>query len=136
MEKAIEKSIGQIIHKNIPIEWMRYNMFSVDNIYKNIPILVFRYGKECSDESKQKLMNAVLTFEGREKWSIFRHPSTRKDNYILSIALMESIMKRAFNSKGSCSPDEILGLDVYKKCCENAVSDIPQLAEHISSFLL
>lgn len=135
MEREIEKKIGKIIYNKIPIEWMKYNMFSVNDIYKNVPMLVFRYDDKCPIELRQKLINAVLTFNGREKWNVFRHPATRKENYILSIEQMESALKKIYDNKYSCSIVNIIGPETYKKYCENAVKDISQLAIYINDYL-
>lgn len=92
MEQNIEKIIGTIICNKLPVEWMRYNMFSSKDIYINIPILVFRLSKSDSNERVIEPGRCVESFQGQNSWKVFKDP-------------------------------------LY---CEQAIEDIPLLAEHIN----
>lgn len=34
-----ETCIGKIVYSKLPIEWMRYNMYTEENKYRSIPML-------------------------------------------------------------------------------------------------
>ena len=134
MDQNEEKIIGKIIHKKLSIEWMRYNMFSLNNIYKNIPILVFRVsGSEKNDQVK-KLESCVASFEGKSSWKVFRDPLSRKGNYLLTIATVEKIRKVCHEKGIIYNERDYLGNERYKLYCEQAIQDIPLLAKHIERY--
>ena len=135
MNQDEEKIIGKIIHDRLPVEWMRYNMFSSDNIYKNIPILVFRLNESDMDDQVKKLEDSVESFEGKNKWKVFKDPLSRKGNYLLTLALMENFRKECYEKNVVYNEKQYLGNDRYKLYCEQAIQDIPLLAEHIKSAL-
>lgn len=131
MDQSEERIIGKIIHNNLPIEWMRYNMYSSNNIYKNIPILVFRINESDTWEQLIKLKKCVSDFNGNNKWKVFKDPLSRKGNYLLTLACMEKIRKDCCEKDVIYNEQEYLGSDRYRFCCEQAVQDIPLLAKHI-----
>lgn len=131
MDQNEEKIIGKIIHNKLPIEWMRYNMYSSNNIYKNIPILVFRLNEFDTGEQLIKLENCVASFDGKTKWKVFKDPLSRKGNYLLTLACMENFRKECHEKDVIYNEQEYLGNDRYKFYCEQAVQDIPLLAKHI-----
>lgn len=55
IDKSYETAIGKKICSILPIEWMRLNMFNLNNIYYNIPMLVFRLNDQ--DENMERLKN-------------------------------------------------------------------------------
>lgn len=61
----IETCIAHILKRKIPIEWIRYNMFLQNNIYKNIPVLVFRVDETCNPELIENLKKCVSDFQGK-----------------------------------------------------------------------
>ena len=65
MGQKEEKIIAKIIKSNLPIEWIKYNMFSSNNIYKNIPLLVFRLEVTNQDTKIEKLEKCVSEFVGK-----------------------------------------------------------------------
>ena len=134
MEQNEEKVIANIIHSNLPIEWMRYNMFSSNNIYKYIPLLVFRLDTSNEDTKIEKLEKCVASFKGKSSWKVFRDPLSRKGNYLLTIAIVESIRKECVSKKKVYNEQDYLGKDRYKLCCERAIQDIPLLAKHIDEY--
>lgn len=96
MNQDKEKVIGKIIHDRLPVEWMRYNMFSSNNMYKNIPILVFRLKESNKDGQMKKLEVCVESFEGKNTWKVFKDPLSRKENYLLTFAQMENFRKECY----------------------------------------
>lgn len=96
MEQNKETIIGKIISNKLPVEWMRYNMYLTDDIYRNIPMLVFRLGKSSMNEHVKELEKCVNGFQGINSWKVFRDPLSRKGNYLLTIAIIESICKECY----------------------------------------
>ena len=131
MNRDEEKVIGKIIHNRLPVEWMRYNMFSSNNIYKNIPVLVFRINESDMGDQLKKLEVSVESFEGKNTWKVFKDPLSGKGNYLLTLALMENFRKECHEKNIVYNEKEYLGNERYKLCCERAIQDIPLLAEHI-----
>lgn len=131
MEQNKETIIGKIISNKLPVEWMRYNMYLTDDIYRNIPMLVFRLGKSSMNEHVKELEKCVNGFQGINSWKVFRDPLSRKGNYLLTIAIIESIRKECYEKGTEYNEKKYLGDERYKSYCEQAILDIPLLAEHI-----
>lgn len=136
MEQNKEIIIGKIINNKLPVEWMRYNMYSLDDIYKNIPMLVFRLGKSSMNERVKELEKCVDGFQGINSWKVFRDPLSRKGNYLLTIAIMESIRKECYEKGTEYNEKKYLGDERYRLYCEQAILDIPLLAEHIEKNII
>ena len=134
MEQNEEKIVGKIIHHNLSVEWMRYNMFSSKNIYKNIPMLIFRLDTSNRAKEIDDLQKCVSGFEGNDLWKVFRDPLSRKGNYLLTIAIVEKIREECRDKDIVYDEKNYLGEDKYKSCCEQAVEDIPLLARHINEY--
>lgn len=133
MEKNIEKTIGRTIHNILSVEWMRYNMFSTNDIYKNIPMLVFRVNETNSKEQLIKLEKCISDFKGTISWKLFKDPLSKKGNYLLTIAIIETVREECRKKIFMYNEREYFGEEIYKLYCEQAVQDIPFLAEHISN---
>lgn len=125
------KCVAMIIQNKIPIEWMKFNMYIEEDIYRNIPMLVFRVDEICPENLIEKLKGCVEHFSGILDWKIFKDPLSRRGNYLLTISELE-IMHEAYN-KGEIEYDQkkYFGIEKYKKYCECAIKDIPLLAKHI-----
>lgn len=136
MEQSKEKIIGNIIYNNLPVEWMRYNMYSSDDIYKNIPMLVFRLSNSSMNERVKELEKCVDGFQGINSWKVFRDPLSRKGNYLLTIAIIESIRKECYEKGADYDEKEYMGDRKYRLYCEQAILDIPLLAEHIKRIFI
>lgn len=135
MEWNEEKIIGKIIHNRFPIEWMRYNMFYSENIYRNIPLLVFRLREEELGKQLEGLQNCIASFKGETEWKVFKDPLSQKGNYLLTLAIMEDFRRKCHEKGMDYNEQEFLGSEKYKSCCEEAVHDIPLLAKHIEHYL-
>ena len=128
--------IGKIISERFSIEWMRYNMFISNNIYQSIPMLVFRLNDEKDmEEQIIKLKTCVESFEGKNLWTVFKDPLSRRGNYILTLKSIENIREECKKKGSIYNIKEYLGMEKFKLCCEEAIQDIPFLAEHIQNFL-
>lgn len=131
MEKNQEKIIGKIVHNILSIEWMRYNMFSTNDIYRNVPMLVFRLEESAPMENLKKLESCVRNFKGEKRWQLFQDPLSKKGNYLLTISIIKDIRVECYKKNIIYNEKEYLGDENYKICCRQAVQDIPLLAEHI-----
>ena len=133
MGQNMEKVIGKTIHNILSIEWMRYNMFSENDIYKNIPMLVFRVNEIESKEELIKLGKCVADFNGNISWKLFCDSLSEKGKYLLTIDAIEEVREACFQKKLMYNEREYFGEEIYKLYCEQAVKDIPFLAVHISN---
>ena len=111
-------------------------MYSSDDIYKNIPMLVFRLSNSSMNERVKELEKCVDGFQGINSWKVFRDPLSRKGNYLLTIAIIESIRKECYEKGTDYDEKEYLGDRRYRLYCEQAILDIPLLAEHIKRIFI
>ena len=86
-----ETCIGKIIYSKLPIEWMRYNMYTESNKYRNIPMLVFRVQESCPENLVDTLKECIDSFEGKISWKVFENPMTRKNMAIWILFLSARI---------------------------------------------
>ena len=130
-----ETCIGKIIHAKLPIEWMRYNMYTEDDRYRNIPMLVFRVQESCPEDLVDALKKCIDNFEGKISWKVFKNPLTRKDNYLLSISELKDLYMQSYSEQIQYNQIDYFGAERYKKFCDDAILDIPMLAKHIAETL-
>lgn len=130
-----ETCIGKIIHVKLPIEWMRYNMYTEDDRYRNIPMLVFRVQESCPENLIDALKKCIDNFEGKISWKVFKNPLARKDNYLLSISELEDLYMQSYSEQIQYNQIDYFGAERYKKFCDDAILDIPMLAKHIAETL-
>jgi len=135
MSQELETLIGRIVHDKLPVEWMRYNMFFSKNIYHNIPMLVFRLNEEDISEDLKNLMLCVENFKGKCIWKVYKDPLSKKGNYLLTLAITENIRKDCYDKKSVYDEQKYFKKEELKRYCEQAINDIPVLAEHISRYL-
>ncbi|MCR4678982.1 MAG: hypothetical protein K5679_09515 [Lachnospiraceae bacterium] len=135
METDKEKLIGKLIYSRIPIEWIRFNMYLEDDVYRNIPMLVFRVQNSCSINLINRLKECVDTFNGKLNWKLFKNPLSKNGNYIITISELETLYKECYAGRAEYNPIEFFGMDKYKKYCDYAVQDIPNLAKHLDDNL-
>ena len=126
MDKEYETMIGIMLKNYLPIEWMRYTMFHISDVYSRIPMLVFRLKEK--DEKFDTLLKCIENFKGNANWEIFRTPYTRKENYFLTVSEVKQMYQ---GEKEKLMPQKDYFGDEYIKICDKAVSDIPELASHI-----
>lgn len=135
MEENKEKCIGRIIHNRIPIEWMRFDMYIESDIYRNIPMLVFRVESYCPENLLDSLKKCVEKFHGMANWKLFKDPLSRRGNYILTISELEELHRKCCLGQIQYNQKNYFGMENYKKYCEYAVEDIPMLAKYIDEKL-
>ena len=136
MEESNEKLIGKLIKSYILIEWIRFNMYFEDDVYRNIPMLVFRVQDSCSSDLIDTLKMCVDTFKGKMHWKMFKDPLSRKGNYLITISELESLHNEYYAGKIQYSQVDFFGEENFKRYCDDAVQDIPELARHIECILL
>lgn len=129
MNKEYETIIGKMLKEYVPIEWMRYKMFHVDDVYSSIPMLVFRL--EQKDDKFDMLLKCIDNFKGNARWEIFRNPYTRKENYLLTVSEVKQMYQE--EKEKLMYQKDFFG-DEYIEICDKALSDIPGLARHIEKW--
>lgn len=129
MEKQVETILGHTVVDFLPVEWIKYTMFHIEEKYLHVPMLVFRLIEK--DNKFEKFVECINAFEGNSKWVVFRNPFSRKENYILSIYELKEMYQ--IDKEELPSQREYFG-DGYEKICDNAISDIVELTEHIKNW--
>ena len=129
MEKEYETIIGKILIKYVPIEWMKFTMFNISDVYLSIPMLVFRLKQK--DDKFDELIKCIGDFNGNARWEIFRSPYARKENYILTVSEIKLMYQE--NKENLSSQKDFFG-ERYTEICDRALSDIPELADHIEKW--
>lgn len=130
-----ETCVGEILHSKLPIEWMRYNMYIEEDKYRNIPMLVFRVQESCPKNLMEKLKNSIDNFKGTVNWKMFKHPLSRKGNYLITIAELENLYREYYVGQVPYNQKDYFGIENYERYCECAIQDIPMLAKHIAEAL-
>ena len=133
METAIETAIGKYLNENFPTKQVRYNMYKTEDIYSEIPQLIFRFD---DDESPyyNAFSEALKTFNGNLKWVIYKGFYGRKvHNYSLVPQEVYDMQKFMYENELMMSPKEYFPEPVYRELCEKAISDIPLLLEHLKA---
>ena len=133
--KNNDKCVAMVVRKKMPIEWMRFNMYIKDDIYRNVPMLVFRVKEFCSGDLIEKLMKCVRDFQGSVDWKVFKDPLSKRGNYLLTISELEGLHRKCYEEKIEYNQKKYFGMEVFMKYCECAVEDIPLLARHIDEKL-
>lgn len=133
MEKENESRIGKLIHDELPIEWMRYKMFHIEDRFMFIPFLVFRFEEYYEKKDIEKLCECIEQFEGKQKWKLFRYFWTRRDNYLLTLDVAYKKMAQCYKEGRDYKEKEEFK-NCYKQLCEEAIEDVPKLAEHLKAY--
>ena len=128
-----QKSVAKVICKKIPVDWIRFDMYFQDDIYRTIPMLVFRVKESCSENMILELIKCVEAFEGKVKWKMFRDPLSKSGNFVLTIAKMEDLHNKCNKGQIDYNQKLYFGITTYNKYCECAIEDIPLLAEYIDN---
>ncbi len=129
--KENETSIAKVIRNILPIEWMRFNMYNSEDLYRHIPFLTFRV--KCENDVFIALKKSVEEFNGNEKWQMFRDPFSKKGNYILSVVALKHLYEARAAREEFFSEKSYFGEKEYIKLCDNALDDIPKLLEYIQA---
>ncbi|WP_143405005.1 hypothetical protein [Eubacterium uniforme] len=135
IEKFYETAIGKLLNDYYKIEWMRFNMFNLEDIYYNIPMLIFRVEKDY-DECICKLKEYVENIQTINSWTIFRFPYSKNKNYILTLDMVRNIYMNQFEKQFNLDLQQILGKEKYEKLCKEAITDIPLLYSSIKEYLV
>lgn len=129
-----ETAIGKLLNDNFKMEWMRFNMFNIEDIYNNIPMLVFRIEGDYA-EYIWKLKEYVENIQTINQWTIFRIPFSKNKNYILTVDVVREIYMNQFKEELYFDIQQILGKEKYNKLCEESIADIPLLYSNIKNYL-
>ena len=124
--------LAYTIKKHIQFEWVRYDMYSEMDIYREIPMLVFRFFSE--DEKMYSIIKKGLDeYNGNVKWILYKGFYTTK-NYV--IEPYKSYVAREQNYKKEICISLRDTLQDYKDICKLAIQDIPNLCSYIDKYLM
>jgi len=127
-----EKILAEYFWKNYPIEQMKGSMYRKDDIYFQMPMLIFRFSTKLDEKIYDELKECIESFEGHLKWTEFKNFIGRRiwNHFIAPISYYEK-SKYAFENDVIMSDREYFSDEEYRKLCEKGIEDIPLLFEHI-----
>lgn len=119
------------IQERYPLEWAKYTMYHDDNKYNMIPRLYFR----LEDSTKyDELKECIEMFSGTLNWTLYRYAFSRKDNHVIAPKILFDIKSDQLEKDVHIAEKDIFTDEQYKKICDEAIGDIPKLAEHIKNW--
>jgi len=62
--------ISYYLAENFEMEQMRFNMYHPDNVYHEIPTLIFRFSKVYGDGIYDEFKNCIEKFKGNLEWEV------------------------------------------------------------------
>lgn len=126
--------IADYFKESYPMAQLKREMFNKDDIYKRIPELVFRFKENTTLDAYEDLKKCIELFSGNLKWTIFAgFYGKKKVNYSLVPQEVYQMHKKLFENDEVILPKEYFSPETYKKLCEEAVADIPELYEFIKN---
>ena len=82
------------------------------------------------------MKKCIEGFKGKLKWDLFLDAYSRKRNYIVSIKELKDYYISHMNNKDWINQCEYWGEAKYKKMCDDAIEDIPMLAQKIEELYI
>jgi len=131
MTKNNETIIGNIIRNLFQIEQANYKMYHSDDIYYRIPRFTFRLMGESKLSYYTRISESIDSFHGRIKWVLYKYSLSRNDNYAIAPYCVFDIDNEYYSRGVLVIEKDLFTVEEYRKICEDAVNDIPNLAEHI-----
>ena len=132
--KGKEYLIGDYFRKNFEMEQIRGNMYFPNNIYHNIPALVFRFSKSYGDEIYNELKICVETFKGKLAWTIFPGFACKRIiNYLMVPEAEFERERNNFENQKLIPVKEYYSEEAYKNLCDSAIEDIEGLYAHLTN---
>jgi len=127
-----ETVIANYFCKNYPIEQIRYDMYIENNIYHEIPNLMFRFSTKLDDGIYDELRECIESFKGQLKWTEFKCFFSKRiwNHSIVPMEYYEKV-KYTFENDVFIADKEYFSEEKYKELCEKGIADIPLLFDHI-----
>lgn len=124
--------LANYLNDNYPIEQMRFQMYLEEDIYHEIPSLMFRFSKELDDSIYDVLRICIESYVGNLEWTELQSlVAKRVKNHLICPRRYYEHLKYAFENNILLSDKEYFSEEEYKEICEKAIADIPNLFEHI-----
>lgn len=132
MNVNTDTCIADYFYKHFPMKQLVRQMYSKNNVYSQIPELIFRFSDLLSDEIYIDLKHCVDSFSGNLKWTIFENFYGKKTrNYSLVPGKLYLMNKQLYEENQVMGADKYFAAKEYKEICEKSVADIPALCEYI-----
>jgi len=127
-----ERLLANFLSEILPLEQCRYNMYHEENIYSRMPVLVFRIAKGFNDNLYNELRESVESFQGNLKWTEYESfAGKRVKNHIISPIEYYEFEMNSFHNNFYQREQDYFQSDIYKRLCELAINDIPDLYLHL-----
>lgn len=126
--------IADYFKEKFPIAQLRYKMYDKDDIYRDIPELVFRFSDSTSEDLYTELKICVESFKGKLNWTIYKGFYNKKyKNYSMVPEEYYLKEKQLYENNEFLNAKECFTESKYKEICEKAVEDIPGLCIFIQN---
>ncbi|OIN55609.1 hypothetical protein [Arsenicibacter rosenii] len=121
--------IYEALESLAPLATAKASMFPTDDKYGHPPFLRFRFkNKNKNDTIYHNIKYALERLNGRVKWELYEKPDT--ENYLIIPVFFERLNTgiRFYDKEVYLA---LLGKELYYKKIDEALDDIPALAEMI-----
>ena len=111
-------------------DWVRFDMYFEDDIYKTTPGFYFRFSN--GGDLYSKLQDCIKEYEGKLNWTMYMSKDTRNQNYI--IEPNEVYAAKSTNEFYEHYDVRRILKERYSYICEAAIEDIEPLCRHIENW--
>ena len=134
-EIVLNRRLGEIIRCHYNLRQLRQPMYTLEDVYFNIPFLSFILWDPCDKKAINSICSALESYVGICKWCLYKEAMSRKDVYVISIKELNDYDSFTSQNKICISARAFFGETEYKLLCEKAVADMEALCEWVSSYL-
>ncbi|MDA1477497.1 hypothetical protein [Bacillus changyiensis] len=126
--------LADYFKENFPIKQMRHGMYDEEDIYYQIPKLVFRFEENADQKNYVELKKCIESFKGNLEWTLFQSFIAKKvKNYVIAPKKIFEMQKQLFEQNRRSTEKDYFTEEEYRFLCEKGIEDIPDLTKHIKS---
>ncbi|WP_435924028.1 hypothetical protein [Paenibacillus sp. DYY-L-2] len=125
-----DQRMAYTISKLGTFDWVRFNMYSEDDIYKTTPGFYFRFSN--GGNLYNKLKECIKEYEGKLSWSMYMSRDTKHQNYIIEPS--EVCVAKSTKEYYEYYDVRRILKERYGYICETAIEDIEPLCNHIETW--
>ena len=126
-------AIPELLFKKYNVKQIRWEMYDKKNIYSNVANVTFYLEESSSsDESYIEISNVLESYKGKLKWVLKKSIGSRY-NYSIKPEIIYKVEKDKFDeiNKKFVRAKDLLDEKTYKKICDVAIQDIPDLYKYM-----
>ncbi len=126
-------AIPELLFKKYKIKQIRWEMYDKKNIYRSVANVTFYLEESSSNnESYVEISNVLESYKGKLKWVLKKSIGSRY-NYSIKPEIIYKIEKDNFDELNNkfVSVKDLLDERTYRKICDLAIQDIPDLYDYM-----